>query len=617
MLLLALPAAAQLTVGDNLKMNLNGVVTVDYNGTYGNMVQASHGLNFGGSGTLSGYYYDPNFLSFNLSPFYGRSQQNSQFQSIFDSSGLEFSSNIFAGSHFPGSVGYSKSWNSEGNFGIPGTPNYTTVGSGQGFSIGWGAYVPNFPSLLATFNTGSSDYSVFGTDLNGSNSNKNFLLRSNYMLAGFNLNASYNLGTAHSEIPEVIGNQTLQTIDSNNNSFQVGASHNLPMHGSASANYSHSYVDSNYLGYSFNGTIDQVNAAAGINPTQKLSFSASMGYTNNLTGSLYQSIIPGSGVSGQATGVQTGTGVSQATVVGPYQQTEASSNAFYIEGYGAYAVAPNLQLNFQVQRRQQTYLGATYGANTYGAGAVYTHGFLGGFFNTSLNVAANTSDTISGNTVSFTTNVGYNRTFADWFTSVNFSYAQNVQSFLVSYTNSFYLYSGNVRHRFGRVVWTASAAGSHSAITNQPNTGNGAQSYSTSIGGYRLTAAAAYTQSNGYGLLGSGGIVPPPNLPPGVIPPEWIILYGGNSYSFAVGGSPFRHLSLGANYSKAHSNTTANLIYSANYNEQINFIMNYQLRKITVTGGWGRLVQQFSASGLPASDLNSYYFGISRYFNFF
>ncbi len=55
--------------------------------------------------------------------------------------------------------------------------------------------------------------------------------------------------------------------------------------------------------------------------------------------------------------------------------------------------------------------------------------------------------------------------FADWFVS-GFSYAQNAQTFLVTYMNSYYLYSGNVRHRFGRMVWTASAAGSHSALTN-------------------------------------------------------------------------------------------------------------------------------------------------------
>ncbi len=125
---------------------------------------------------------------------------------------------------------------------------------------------------------------------------------------------------------------------------------------------------------------------------------------------------------------------------------------------------------------------------------VYTRPLLGGSINASVNFADNTSDYSSGNALSFTTNLGYNRTFADWTVGGDLSYAQNVQTFLLTYMNSFYIYSANVRHRFGRIVWTASAAGSHSALANQPNTGNGGQSYSTSLGARRLTLAASYCQ---------------------------------------------------------------------------------------------------------------------------
>ncbi len=192
-----------------------------------------------------------------------------------------------------------------------------------------------------------------------------------------------------------------------------------------------------------------------------------------------------------------------------------------------------------------------------------------------------------------------------------------MQTFLLTYMNSFYIYSGNVRHRFGRIVWTASAAGSHSAIVNQPNTGNGGQSYSTSLGARRLTLAASYAKTNGYGLLSGNGITLPPNLPPGVIPPEWLLLYGGSGYSFSVGTTPVRRLSVSASFSRADSNTVNGLIFSANHNEQVFTNGNYQFRKLTFTGGYGRLVQGFSASGVPASNVNSIYFGVSRYFNFF
>src|ERR1019366_3216971 len=296
----------------------------------------------------------------------------------------EFNSGIFGGSHFPGSITFAKSWDSEGNFGIPGVPNYTTRGSGQGFGIGWGAFLPGLPSLSANFNTGSSEYSVLGAGQNGSNGYHNFNLRSNYSIAGFNLNAGYSVGSSVSEIPLVFGNDTIESVTSNNNSWFVSGSHMLAMHGSASASFSRSYIDSNYLGYGFNGTIDTLNAAAGITPTQKLSLTVAMGYSDNLAGSLYQSIIPGS-----SSGAQTQTttpGVQQQTG-GVFQQTEQSSNALYFSGYGAYALAPNLQVNFEAQRRQQTFLGNSYGSNSYGAGLVYTRPLLGGSINASVNFA--------------------------------------------------------------------------------------------------------------------------------------------------------------------------------------------------------------------------------------
>ncbi len=620
LVLLTLPAAAQIQVGDNLNMNLNGVASVGYTDDWGSDISSSHSLNVGGNGTLSGYYYSPNFLNFNLSPYYNQSSQNSTSRSLFDSSGFEFNSGLFGGSHFPGSIGYSRSWNSEGNFGVPGVPDYTTRGNGQGFNIGWGAFLPGLPGVSATFSTGNSEYSVLGANQNGTNSFNNFNVRSSYSLAGFNLNAAYNIGNSHSDIPAVFGNDTEQVVNSDNNSFVFGVSHALPLHGSASASYSRSYVKSDYLGYSYNGTIDAINAAAGINPTQKLGLSMAFGYTDNLAGSLYQSIIPTTSAASQAgAGAQPqslATGTQQETG-GIFQQTEQSSSALYFSGYGAYAIAPNLQLQFQAERRQQDYLGKSYGANTYGAGAVYTRALLGGSLNAGVNFADNTSDTVSGSALSFTTNLGYNRTFGSWAVSGSGSYAQNVQTYLVTYTSSYYLYSGNVRHMFGRIVWTASAAGSHSAIVNQPHTGNGGESFSTSLGARRLTLAAAYAKTNGYGLLSGNGITLPPNLPPGVLPPEWLLLYGGTGYSFSLGSSPIRHLSFGATFSRADSNTVTGLTYSANHNEQISSNGNYQFRKLTFTAGYGRLVQGFSALAVPASNVNSIYFGVSRYFNFF
>ena len=132
-----------------------------------------------------------------------------------------------------------------------------------------------------------------------------------------------------------------------------------------------------------------------------------------------------------------------------------------------------------------------------------------------------------------------------------------------------------------------------------------------------LRSAPAYAKTNGYGLLSGNGITLPPSLPPGVIPPEWLLLYGGSGYSFSLGTTPIRRLTLAPVSPGPTATPSTGLIFSANHNEQIFVNGNYQFRKLTFTGGYGRLVQGFSASGVPASNVNSIYFGVSRYFNFF
>ena len=200
-------------------MNLSGIMTAGYNDVSGNQISSSHGLDVGGNGTLSGSYYNPNFLSFNFSPYFGQSRQSSELRSLFNGGGFDFSTNIFGGSHFPGSVSYNRAWNSQGTFNVPGLPNYTTEGSSEGFNITWSELLPDVPSLMVSFADGSSEYSVLGAPQNGNNGFRNLSLRSNYRLAGFDLTAGYLLGKSHSEIPLVTGDQSIQKVNSDNNSF--------------------------------------------------------------------------------------------------------------------------------------------------------------------------------------------------------------------------------------------------------------------------------------------------------------------------------------------------------------------------------------------------------------
>jgi hypothetical protein len=167
LLFLARPAAAQVQAGD-VSMNLTGVISGGYSGDYGDDTASSHSLNVGGTASLAGYFYNPNFLTFNLSPYLNQSRADANYQSISDASGVNFSSGIFNGSHYPGSINYSRAYNSEGSFAIPGLPNYTTHGNSDSFGINWSENVPDIPSLSVGFQRGSTDYSVYGANDQGS-----------------------------------------------------------------------------------------------------------------------------------------------------------------------------------------------------------------------------------------------------------------------------------------------------------------------------------------------------------------------------------------------------------------------------------------------------------------
>lgn len=602
--MLAPRAGGQVRAGD-LSMNLSGAVSSGYTGTYGNMIQSSHGLNFGGTGTLSGSYYDPNFLNFSFAPYYDQSRANSNFRSVVESSGFNFNSGIFDGSHFPGSISYAKTYNSQGNFGIPGIANNTTYGNSDVFAISWSEIVPDIPSLTVGFQKGNSQYSLFGTNQNGHTDFHGFNVRSGYRVEGFNLNAYYSNSVSNLRLPEVFDTtlqETKSNSDTNTSGFSVG--HSLPLQGMFSTTFNRSEVNSDYLGYTFNGTIDTVTATVGFQPTNKLHVQASTSYTDNLSGTLYQAIIPTSNTTPNAP--------SADPIIGSPQ----SSHAWDLIGSVSYAFLPNLQTQVYGERRTQTYLGQSYGANTVGGGMTYGRVLFGGSFNASVFATDNTLDKSSANNLGLNTTVGYTRAIGAWNVGGNFSYAQNMQMLLVTYTTSFYSYSASVRrYLLSSLSWSATAGGSRTGLTAQPGATSESQSYSTGLSYSRWIAAnAGYTRSSGQALRTGGGLIPTP-IPP-IIPEPLLVLFGGRSYSLSVSSTPVRRFTVAAAYAHANIDTSDGTAYWSK-TEQYYAIVQYQFRKMSFTGGYSRLLQGFSATGTPPAVVSSYYMGVSRWFNVF
>jgi len=602
LLLAANGARAQVQVGDDLRMRMNGILSAGYSADYGDQIPSDHGLNFGADAQLSGDYYNPNFLNFSVTPYYNRSSANSSFQSLTDSSGVDATVNFFSGSRFPGFASYHYTRDSTGTLGLVGTPNFTTIGSGNGFGIGWSALLPDWPTFSASYSQGEGSGTIFGTNQESNASTKTLNLRSSYHVRGWNLNAYYTHLNVDSNIPFFLSGETGNNIStSNGNDVGINGSHALPWHGSLALSFDHSSYSGNF-GSTLQENTDFTNyttntetAIAQFHPTNKLGLFVNQYYTDNLNGFFYQNIINGGG------------GV-------PIEPQNSHSNSSTVSSGANYLITPNLFTQAQITYFDQTYLGQSYNGS-YLSGSVGYNKRILHTFTVSATVVDSTNK-FANNALGFILNVNAFHNFGDWETSGNFNYAQNVQTLLVSYTTSYYNYSGNVHRLLGRgKQWTGAFNGSHSGLSNSPDTTNHSEAFSTTLALRRFALGANYVQSTGQSLLTSTGIQPIPPTPG--LPPQGLIVYNGKSYGGSLTLTPLPRLNVSGTYSHAESDTLSNEVFSNNRTEIFYGQVQYHFRRISVLGGFTKFFQGISAASTPPGNEYSYFIGVQRWIDFF
>ena len=597
-------AQAQVTIGDNTKMNAGGLFSFGYAGDYGNQIQSSHGLQFGASGDLSGYYYSPSFLNFTVNPYYNQSKADSSFESLTNASGVAANANFFTGSHFPGSVSYRYDYDSTGTLGLPSTPNFTTRGNSQGFGVNWSALLPDWPTLSVGYQQGGGSGTLYGTDEESSSHQRLFNVRSSYHLAGFNINGFYDHTTLNSQFPEFLTGEGYSISDSSGHDFGVNTSRNIDWwNGSVYANYSHSSYSTDYdygelqpvtnSGY----TANLQSAGANFHPTQKFGFYVNENYTDNL--SAFYNQVPGSGDN----------------VVPPVNVFGSTATSFTVGGGANYQFTSHLNANAQATHYAQTYSGNTY-TGTFLSGNVNYGRKLFDMFTFSAGVVVSDTGLGYNNNVGFVGTMNYYRKFRGWETSGSFNYAQNVQSLLITYTTSYYNYNANLHRRFSsRVQWTAAFNGSKQGLSSNKNSDSDSYAFSSSLSLRQIALTAQYLKATGNSIIAGNSISPIPPLPGPI--PEDVISYNAESYGGGLSWTPVRRMVLSGTYSRSLSNTLANSIYSRNNTEIIYGQMQYRLRRISLLTGYTRFTQGISATGVPPGTVTSYYGGISRWFDFF
>ncbi|MBZ5562318.1 MAG: hypothetical protein LAP13_07835 [Acidobacteriia bacterium] len=594
--------SAQVTAGE-ASLNLTGNLSGGYSDNYSNVYGSDHSIAGAGQADLSGSYHNPNFLSFDVQPFYNQSRLNSTFQSITASSGVNASAKFFGGSNFPGSITYSNTFNSSGNFGIPGLADFTTHGNNDTLGVNWGVHLENLPTLNIGFSTGNNSYSVYGANTQGRLHSNMFSATSAYQIAGFNLNGGYQHTGSNIVTPEFLTGEVPQHSNSGSNSLFFGVGHALPWDGSFSANATRSSIGTDFGDATYRNrydtTIDTLTGSLNFAPMPHLNVGGSTYYTDNLEGTLYNTLL--------------GAGVPV-----PQFATQQSSTDLSLTGYANYEMpAQHLNLHGFVEREQQNFWGMSLASNVYNATASYSNTVLGGSFNGVVGVTRTSINTTNQTLTGLNGSLNYIHEIGRWNVSGGISYSQATQTILIAYTSSGYNYTTSLGRRLGRrSYWGAYVSGAKSLLTDQPGTANSSHSYTTSLSLSKFSINGSYSTSNGNALLTPTGLVPTP-VPLPIVNPLGVVLYNGKSYAVGVASNPTRGLTLSASFAKALSGTQSSVLSSSNNNENMDFRLIYNFRKMSVTSGYNRLLQGFSFTGTPPALVGSFYVGISRWFNFF
>lgn len=591
-------AVAQVKTGE-LTTDLSGTVSAGYTADYGNLTSSDHGITAGGTASLSGSYYNPNFFSFDIDPFLNQSRTNSDFQSITNASGINATASIFSGSNFPGTVSYANTYNGEGNYGIPGVGNYTSHGNSDVLSIGWSEHVPKVPALTFGYQSGSSQYSIYGTDANSNSDFHSFVVGSTYSLAGFNFNGGYHYSVVNSLLPQFDFANQPEKSNSDTTGYSAGISHLLPFHGTFSIGGTRSDLDYTSTEGSYKGTLDNAFTGVIFNPVERLTFGANAQYIDNLTGELYQAIVA-------AGGVATGTLPMEA------------SHALDLTAFAAYLVpAWHMTFNGTEQHEHQDFEGEALGSDSFTGTATYSNTIKGGVLNVTAGGVRSAISPSDLKRIGFIGALNYMHEVKRWQVSGMTNYSGDQQTLLASYLTNTWGYSGNASRRFSkRIVWTNVASGSKAWLTSQQGSTSFSQSYSSSLLYHWIDGSAGYSRSTGNAILTSSGLVATP-IPLPVLTPTAVVLYGGDAYTMTLGANPRHGLTLSAAYSIAHTNTANGSANSNNDTSQLTARVQYLVRKVWFQAGYARLVQSFSASNTPPSMLGSFYFGLTRWFNFF
>jgi hypothetical protein len=584
-------ASGQVTVADKLKMLMNGSLGTVYSGNFGDYTGSSHSLGIGINGTLEGYYFNPQFLSFQVRPYYDRAQFNSESQTITRGTGVESSVSVFGGSHFPGSITYGRNFNSNSEFRFAGVPSVLGDSSGSNFNVTWGALFSGLPTLQASYSTSDSTSTLLGTTNQGKSSSRNFNLNSSYTLGGFSLQGR--LGHYDTKLlsPNFLTPETFSSTSSNTY-YGVTAMRRLPLSGSLGLGWSRTASDSGMDEL----TSTAYAASASFSPLRRLSISGFCNYTTNDLAAFAQSL--------------------SDTPVLPLVNFDSNSNALYMNTTGTLAVGHGLTVTGYMNHQVRHFQGRGSENTQYGGTVSFQKvDNLFGFLRFSIGVL-DTATQDGNSALGLVTNLNTTRKFGRWETTADFNYSQYTQTLFNIVTTSNYSYGGMLRRKIDSSThWSASYRQARSGLTAQEGSNNISDSFVTNFSWEKYSFSGSYSRSNGEALLGANGILIP--TPVGSILSPYFLTFNARSYAANASTQLFRILTLSGSYTNVSSSAIRNTLGTFNNGHRFTTRLSLRMRRFYFIAGFDRAVQESSVVPGGPRAVNSFYVSLSRWFNVF
>ncbi len=533
LLLLAVPASAQLKVGDDLSMTLDGTVGVGYNADFGNTQLSDHSTAVNGDLTLNGFYYNPNFLNFYVRPIYNRSQENSGGQSLTNSTNVTVGAGIFSGSHFPGSVSYGRTIDSTGTFGLPGLQGFTTEGNSTQFGIGWSELLPNLPPVSAQYSQTTSSSTLFGLTQEEHSAARNLNVSSNYQLDGWLMTARFNDVYTRTELPSFLTAGEFATGDENSKTFFYNTTHKLPLRGSVALNYSYGNFHGDGNGINSTGSNNTFTGNVSLIPWDRLTTNFGVQYDTSLAGMVEQQLIAVGGIA-------------------PEINFGSNSHALSFYNFDTLQIVKNLSASFNFTRTDEEAYGQSVSVNHYSAILNYhfekplwgAFTFYGGVNDQSTDMGHQGTGLVAG--------ANFDKTIKGIEWGAAFSYAQDVQTVLATEVTSDYSYLVNARKRLSRHwLWNNNFHGFHTGMSMITGSSSHSEGFGTNLTYRNYAFGGTYSQSYGTALLTANGLVATPvNITP-ILAGDQYLLVNGSSFSFNVTANPISRWTVSSSYSRA------------------------------------------------------------------